>query len=77
MTDKLEEILTRMVGKSEEQQAHIMQQQNQITGLIEAIKQMPGVQQPVAVTVNPAVVAADVIRAEKVQKLALNMRKSN
>ena len=36
-------------------------QQNQLTGLIEAIKQMPGVQQPVAVTVQPAVVADDVI----------------
>ena len=52
-------------------------QQNQITSLVTAIQQMPGVQEPVAVTVNPAVVAAEVIRAEKVQKLALNMRKSN
>ena len=52
-------------------------QQNQITSLVTAIQQMPGVQEPVTVTVNPAVVAAEVIRAEKVQKLALNMRKSN
>ena len=77
MSDKLEEILTRMVSKSEEQQAQILQQQNQITSLIQAIQQMPGVQRPVEVTVNPAVVAADAIRAEKVQNLALNMRKSN
>ena len=52
-------------------------QQGQINNLIETIKLMPGVQNPVAVTVEPAVIAPDVIRAEKVQRLALNMRKSN
>ena len=77
MTERLEQILATMAEKSEEQQATILQQQNQITGLIEAIKLMPGVQHPVAVTVEPAVIAPDVIRAEKVQRLALNMRKSN
>ena len=77
MTERLEQILATMAEKSEEQQATILQQQNQITGLIEAIKLMPGVQHPVAVTVEPAVIAPDVIRAKKVQKLALNMRKSN
>ena len=61
MSDKLEEILTRMVSKSEDQQAQILHQQNQITSLIQAIQQMPGVQRPVEVTVNPAVVAADAI----------------
>ena len=55
----------------------VKQQQDQITNLIQVLQQMPGVQEPVRVNVNPAVVAADVIRAEKVQKLALNMRKSN
>ena len=55
----------------------IMQQQNQITSLIDAIKIMPGVSAPVTVTVQPARVEANVIRAEKVQKLALCMRKSN
>ena len=52
-------------------------QQGQISNLIETIKLMPGVQNPVAVTVEPAVVALDVVRAEKVQRLSLNMRKSN
>ena len=52
-------------------------QQGQISNLIETIKLMPGVQNPVAVTVEPAVVAPDVVRAEKVQRLSLNMRKSN
>ena len=77
MSEQLEEILTRMVSKSEDQQAQILHQQNQITSLIQALQQMPGVQRAVEVTVNPAAVAAETIRAEKVQKLALNMRKSN
>ena len=54
-----------------------MQQQDQITSLIDVIKNMPGVSAPVAVTVQPAQVEADVVRAEKVQKLAMCMRKSN
>ena len=52
-------------------------QQDQITSLIDVIKNMPGVSAPVAVTVQPAQVEADVVRAEKVQKLAMCMRKSN
>ena len=77
MSEQLNELLTRMVSKSEDQQAQILHQQNQITSLIQALQQMPGVQRAVQVTVNPAAVAAETIRAEKVQKLALNMRKSN
>merc|ERR1712082_363011 len=77
MSEQLNELLTRMVSKSENQQAQILHQQNQITSSIQALQQMPGVQRAVEVTVNPAVVAAETIRAEKVQKLALNMRKSN
>ena len=57
--------------------AAFVQQQSQITSLIDAIKIMPGVSAPVAVTVQPARVEADVVRAEKVQKLAMCMRKSN
>ena len=53
------------------------QQQNQITSLIEAIMVMPGVNAPVAVTVQPAQIAAEVVRADKVQRLAMCMRKSN
>ena len=52
-------------------------QQQQIAALIEAINIMPGVQNPVAVTVQPAVVDPALIRAEKVQRLAMSMRKSN
>ena len=55
----------------------VEQQQDQIKSLIQALQRMPGVQEPVRVNVEPAVVADAVVRAEKVQKLALNMRKSN
>ena len=77
MSDKFEEFLTKMAEKSNEQQAQILQQQNQIAGLIETIKQMPGIQNPVAVQVQPAVIAPAVARAEKVQRLSTNVRKSN
>ena len=47
--------------------ATVVQQQDQIASLIESIKSMPGVRAPVAVTVQPALVEANVIRAEKVK----------
>ena len=65
-----------MVSKSEEQQAQILEQQSQIASLIDSLKQMPGVQEPVRITVNQTPIDAAVIRADKVQKLAFNMRKS-
>ena len=77
MSDKLEETLAEMAEKSNEQQSQILQQQNQIADLIEAIKLMPGVQNPVAVNVQPAPIDQAVVRAEKVQRLSINMRKSN
>ena len=55
----------------------MLQQQNQITSLVEAIKAMPGVAAPVAVTVQAQQPNVDAVRAEKVQRLALCMRKSN
>ena len=51
MSDKFEEFLTKMAEKSDEQQAQILQQQNQIADLIETIKQMPGINHPVTVQV--------------------------
>ena len=48
-----------------------------IASLVETIKVMPGVSAPVAVTVQTPAPDADVVRADKVQKLAMCMRKSN
>ena len=49
-----------------------------VASLVETIKAMPGVQGPIAVDMRPAQppTAAE-IRAEKVQRLAVSMRKSN
>ena len=67
---KFEELLTKMAERNE-------QQQNQIAGLIETIKHMPGIQNPVSVQVQAAEINPAVVRAEKVQRLSTNVRKSN
>ena len=69
----IEELLNRMVAKSEEQDDRILQQQTQITELLQALR----TSQPVRVDLQQSVVADAVVRAEKVQKLAFNMRKSS
>ena len=70
MSEKMEEILAKMAEKSEQQQA-------QITSLLEAIQAMPGINDPIQVTVQPAVQAEAAVRADKVQRLAIGLRKSN
>ena len=77
MSEKLEEILAKMPEKSEQQQTQIMQQQTQITSLLTAIQGMPGLNDPIRVTVQPAVQADAAVRADKVQRLAIGLRKSN
>ena len=57
--------------------ATVQQQQEQIVSLLNTIKAMPWVSNPVAVNVVPAQPAAAEIRAEKIQRLAVCMRKSN
>ena len=52
-------------------------QQQQIASLIDAIKAMPGIANPMAVNVVAAPPDAAAIRADKVQHLALCMWKSN
>ena len=53
------------------------QQQQQIVSLLDTIKSMPGISNPMAVNVVPAQPDAAAIRADKVQRLALCKRKSN
>ena len=55
----------------------VKQQQEQIVGLLNTIKAMPGVSNPVAVNVVPAQPAAAEVRAEKIQRLPVCMHKSN
>ena len=73
--------LAQSVASQQEQiknnQERMLQKDEQIVSLIDSIKNMPGGQNQVAVTVQPAVIDPVVVRAEKVQRLAMNMRKSN
>ena len=55
----------------------VVLQQKQIEGLIDVIKLMPGVNEPVKVTVEASQLTPDEIRADKIQKLAVCMRKSH
>ena len=77
MSEKLEEILAKIAEKSEQQQTQIMQQQTQVTSLLTAIQGMPGINDPIRVTVQPAAQADAAVRADKVQRLAIGLRKSN
>ena len=46
-----------------------VQQQNQITSLITSLQQLPGINNPVNVTVQPAVPDENADRAGKVQRI--------
>ena len=72
-----EEYMKQLMDTVVQQRDHMAVQQGQITDLVNALKAKPGVANPVAVNVQPAPIPANVIRAEKVQKLSLNLRKSN
>ena len=75
MSEKLEEILAKMAEKSKQQQTQIMQQQMQITNLLTAIQGMPGLNDPIRVTVQPAAQDVAAVRADMVQRLAIGLRK--
>ena len=70
---ELQELLNRMVAKSEQQEERLLTQQNQIAELLRTLKDPP----PVTVDLRQPVVADNVIRAEKVQKINFNLRKSS
>ena len=55
----------------------VSQQQDQIKVLVQTFQNLPGVQNPMQVNVNHPVPDVNVIRAENVQKISLNLRKSS
>ena len=77
LTAKMGEEVTKLVETVAMQHKLMQDQQGQIKDLCQRILQMPGIAQPVAVTVNNPAVDPDILRAEKVQKLAMCVRKSN
>ena len=70
MDEKLVELVAKMAEKSDQQQV-------QIASLLQVIQTMPGIQNPIAVTVQPAELNVAAVRADKVQRLAIGLRKSN
>ena len=77
---ELQDILSRLVTNSEKQEERIVTQQNQIADqqnqiaeLLRTLKDPP----PVTVDLRQPVVADAVIRAEKIQKINFNLRKSS
>ena len=76
-TGKMEELIAAM---AEQQNALVEQnkaQQDQIAGLVDAIKQMPGIAAPIQVAVAAAAADPVAIRADKIQRIVLGLRKSN
>ena len=65
------EEIKELVGTVAQQSNTVVQQQDHIARLIADIEIMPGVSAPVAVAVQPARVVADVVGAERVQRLAM------
>ena len=88
MGETVEKLLTAMAEQnlamtnelkqqSAASQAQVAASQAQIAGLIAAIQQLPQVGGPINVAVNHPAPDADVIRADKLQRIALGLRKSN
>ena len=73
----MDETVKALLEQMKQQQERAAAKDVIIEGLLESIKNTQAAQQQVAVTVQPAVVDPDVVRAEKVQRLAMSMRKSN
>ena len=70
MDAQIEQLLASMEEKHNQQQV-------QITHLLETIQQMPGIANPINVQVQPAPQDAAAVRADKVPRLTIGLRKSN
>ena len=72
-----EEYMKQLMDTVVKQRDQMTEQSGQIAQLIDVMKAMPGVAAPVEVEVRPAPVQAEVLRAEKVQKLSLHLHKGS
>ena len=88
MPDNLENLITAMAEQNQALQTELQEQskvsqaqlaasQAQIANLVASIQQMPGVAGPINVAVNQAAPDGAVIRADKLQRIAIGLRKSN
>ena len=75
MPGAMEELVAAMAEQQKTLVEQNKAQQTQITSLVDALKLMPGIAGPIQVAAAAADPAA--IRADKVQRVALGLRKSN
>ena len=77
MGELVEKLLTAMAEQSAASQAQLVASQWQIADLIAAMQQLPQVGGPINVAVNHPAPDNAVVRADKLQRVALGLRKSN
>ena len=75
MAEQNQALQTELQEQSKSSQAQIAASQAQIAGLVAAIQQMPGVAGPINVAVNQVAPDGAVVRADKVQRIAIGIRK--
>ena len=75
--EDLKEILAGMAEQNRTMAERNEAQQQQITGLLTAMSKMPGLAAPIEVEVQPAQANPVLVRADKVQRIALGLRKSH
>ena len=76
-SEDIKELIATMAKKQQEQALERQQYQQEIKDMIQLIQGMPGVNTPVSVTVAPTPVDNAILRANKVQQMALALRKSS
>ena len=76
-SEDVKELIATLAKERQEQALERQQYQQEIKDMIQLIQGMPGVNTPVSVTVAPTLVDNVILRANKVQQMALALRKSN
>ena len=71
-----QDLIKQLLDTVVQQRDQMTQQQNQISDLVNALQAIPGVRNPLQVQVQAPNIDANVQRADNVQKISLNLRKS-
>ena len=81
MPNNLENLIAAMAEQNKTLQAELQEQskrsQAQVADLVATIQQMPGVAGPINVAVQQTAPDGAAVRADKVQRIAIGIRKSN
>ena len=77
MAEQNQPLQTELQEQSKSSQAQLAASQAQIANLVATIQQMPGVAGPINVAVQHPAPDGAAVRADKVQRIAIGIRKSN